>query len=1051
MNSLIKSGSIDSALQLFESMPVRDAVSFNLVIASYARHGFSQRSFGLFREMISQGIKENPSTFSSVLGICNNAGFHREGFQVHCRAILLGFDSNLFVGSALVDLYMRSGHPNLSLKLFDELPERNLATWNVALRGLCELGYSDALMDYFSRMQLDEVEANAVTFSYLIRGCSNGQFLPQGEQFHSHVIKMGWVPSNLFVANALVDFYAECGSLIDARKSIEFIPAEDVISWNSIISVHAINGFSLEALEFFDQMQSWGKKPSIRSFLAFLNLASETQNINFGKQIHCFVLKQGFDQGSIHVQSALIDMYGKCGQIESSVSVFDEIHERNLECCNSLMTSLLHCGITEDVIELFGLMVDEEVGLDYVTFSTTLKALSSSASTSFLSCRVVHCCVIKSGFESDIVVSSSLIDAYSRSGHIKESQQIFERILDPNIICFTSIITGYARNGMGREVLEMLEALIERCLQPDAITFLSVLAGCSHSGLVEEGLSVFESMKTVHGIHPDRRHYSCMVDLLGRVGRLVEAEQLLKFATLKGDSKMWSSLLRSCRVHRNEEVGRRAAKALIELEPDDHAAYLQASGFYSEIGDSEASMKIREIKANWNMRKECGYSLIEIMAHGVAENVGPDDMVMLGELEENLNFEVEDEMEEVEFLEMPVWKSERGAKVLINVDGFGAVGDGISDDTQAFVSAWDQACSTSKSVLLVPEGRRYLVNATKFKGPCAGKLIVQIDGTIVAPNEPNNWDKQNPRIWLDFSKLQKVSFQGDGVIDGSGGKWWDSSCKRNKSNALTIDSSSGVRVKGLTIQNAQQMHFVISHCDSVRVVNVKVSAPGTSPNTDGIHITKSTNVGLENCKIGTGDDCISIVNGSSGIKMKNIYCGPGHGISIGSLGKDNSSGIVTKVVVDTAFLKGTTNGLRIKTWQQGGSGYVRAVRFLNVRMDDVANPIIIDQFYCDSPKSCKNQTSAVEISQVVYRNISGTTKSANAIKFACSDTVPCKDIVLNNVNLESEDGTAETYCNSATGFHYGVVHPSADCLVSDKILDTLLIKPDNNDPIHTEL
>ncbi|KDP26606.1 hypothetical protein JCGZ_17764 [Jatropha curcas] len=247
--------------------------------------------------------------------------------------------------------------------------------------------------------------------------------------------------------------------------------------------------------------------------------------------------------------------------------------------------------------------------------------------------------------------------------------------------------------------------------------------------------------------------------------------------------------------------------------------------------------------------------------------------------------------------------------------------------------------------------------------------------------------------------------------------------------ALTIDSSSSVKVRGLTIQNSQQMNFVISRSASVRVSQVLVSAPEDSPNTDGIHITGSTNVVLQDCKIGTGDDCISIVNGSSAIKMKNIYCGPGHGVSIGSLGKDNSTGIVTKVVLDTAFLKETTNGLRIKTWQ-GGNGYVRGIRFENVRMDDVANPIIIDQFYCDSPKTCQNQTSAVKISEIMYRNVTGTTKSAEAMKFACSDTVPCSNIVLSNINLEKKDGTAETYCNSAQGFGYGIVHPAADCLSS---------------------
>ncbi|KAL6294503.1 hypothetical protein ACE6H2_002645 [Prunus campanulata] len=234
--------------------------------------------------------------------------------------------------------------------------------------------------------------------------------------------------------------------------------------------------------------------------------------------------------------------------------------------------------------------------------------------------------------------------------------------------------------------------------------------------------------------------------------------------------------------------------------------------------------------------------------YGVSGNMVYANIGVLNELE---SFDIEED-NEVNVFDIPSWTSERGCKVLVNVDSFGAVGDGVSDDTQAFQKAWDIACSTTQSVFLVPQGRQYLVNATKFQGPCKDNLVIQIDGTIVAPDEPNNWDSKFSRAWLDFSKLNGVLFQGHGVIDGSGSKWWASSCKKNKTNALTIDKSSAIKVKGLKIRNGQQMNFVISQCDSVRVDAVQVSAPGDSPNTDGIHITSSTNVVLQDCKIGTG-------------------------------------------------------------------------------------------------------------------------------------------------------------------------------------------------------
>ncbi|CAL9216062.1 unnamed protein product [Arabidopsis halleri] len=1029
IDELIKSGNLVSAHEVFDGMSVRDVVTYNLLISGNTRNGCSLRAIEIYAEMVSCGLRESASTFASVLSVCSDEWFCREGIQVHCRVISLGFGCNMFVRSALVGLYACLRLVHVALKLFDEMPERNLAVCNLLLKCFCETGESKRLFGVYRRMELEGVAKNGLTYCYLIRGCSNDRLLYVGKQLHSLVIRSGWDISNIFVANALVDYYSSCGDLSGSKKSFNAVPEKDVISWNSIVSVCADYGSVLDSLDLFSKMQFWGKRPSIRSFMSFLNFCSRNSDIQSGKQIHCSVLKTGFDVSSLHVQSALIDMYGKCNDIESSVLVYQCLSGLTLECCNSLMTSLMHCGITKDIIEMFGLMVDEGTGIDEVTLSTVLKALSLSLPESLHSCTLVHCYAIKSGHAADVAVSCSLIDAYSKSGQNEVSRKVFDELDSPNIFCLTSIINGYARNGMGTDCVEMLREMDRKNLIPDEVTLLSVLSGCSHSGLVEEGELVFDSLELKYGISPGRKLYACLVDLLGRAGSVEKAERLLLQARGDADCIAWSSLLQSCRIHRNERIGRRAAEVLMDLEPENFAVYIQVSKFYFEIGDFEISRQIREIAASRELMRE--------IASG---KMVYTDLDILEELE---NFDVLLDDDETKLFDLPSFTSRHSGKNLVNVDTFGAAGDGVSDDTQAFISAWSKACGTSKSVFLVPEGRRYLVNATKFNGPCEQKLIIQIDGTIVAPDEPSNWDSKFQRIWLEFSKLKGVVFQGKGVIDGSGSKWWAASCKKNKSNpcksaptALTIESSSGVKVSGLTIQNSQQMNFIIARSDSVRVSKVMVSSPGDSPNTDGIHITGSTNVILQDCKIGTGDDCVSIVNASSNIKMKNIYCGPGHGISIGSLGKDNTTGIVTQVVLDTALLRETTNGLRIKTYQ-GGSGYVQGIRFTNVEMQDVANPILIDQFYCDSPTTCQNQTSAVKISQIMYRNITGTTKSEKAIKFACSDTVPCSHIVLNNVNLEGKDAQVEAYCNSAEGFGYGVIHPSADCLYShdDKGLD----------------
>ncbi|KAK1438206.1 hypothetical protein QVD17_04012 [Tagetes erecta] len=592
---LMKSGSIDHALQLFDEMPTRDVITWNIVISGLKRNGLSKESLYFYSQMISQGFVESSSTFSTILGAFSQEGLYQQGLEVHNRVIVLGLSLNVYVGSALIDLYMNMGLVDFALRLFDDLPERNLATWNQLLRGFGEFGSLHKLQLYY-RMKREGVVLNPLAFCYLIRSFGNERFVDKGRELHSYAIKVGWAESDLFVSNALVDFYSACGSVIDAEKSFEVIPTDEVISWNSLVSVYAYNGIISNALEIFYMMQVWGKKPSIRSFIGILNLSSRIVNIFLGKQIHCFVLKLGFEHGSCYIHSALIDMYGKCGEIESSVLIYENVPIKTTEVCNSLMTSFAHCGIVEDVIELFGLMVDKDIGFDEVSLSTTVNTLSKSTYGSLTTCKLLHHCAVKSGFDHDLAVSCSLIDSYSRFGDVKSSCQVFEQLPSPNVICFTSIISAYSRNKMGTECCKFLEVMINKGLKPDKVTFLCVLTACNHSGMVQEGKMVYESMKTIYGIDPESQHLACMVDLLGHKGLLEEAERLLKQTPVNNKSVIWSSLLRHCRAHCNETVGKGVSEILIKLEPENPSIWLQVSMFYSEIGDYETSKVSKQIR-----------------------------------------------------------------------------------------------------------------------------------------------------------------------------------------------------------------------------------------------------------------------------------------------------------------------------------------------------------------------------------------------------------------------------------------------------------------------
>ncbi|KAG2403403.1 Polygalacturonase protein [Vigna angularis] len=291
---------------------------------------------------------------------------------------------------------------------------------------------------------------------------------------------------------------------------------------------------------------------------------------------------------------------------------------------------------------------------------------------------------------------------------------------------------------------------------------------------------------------------------------------------------------------------------------------------------------------------------------------------------------------------------------MVNVNDYGARGDGKSDDTLAFKKAWEVACSYAGAVFVVPQ-KNYLLKPITFSGPCKSNIAVQISGTLVASDNPSDYSEDRTH-WLMFDSVQKLSVNGGGTIDGNGNIWWQNSCKKNPKlpckkapTALTFYQCNYLTVEDLTIKNGQQMHVSFEESKNVIASGLTVTAPEDSPNTDGIHITNTQNIQISNTVIGTGDDCISIESGTMNVLATKITCGPGHGI-------------------------------RYK--------------------------------------------SAVQIRNVLYENIKGTSASDVGVQFECSEKFPCKGIVLQNVELEREDGEgAKASCNSVQLSYRGDVNP----------------------------
>ncbi|CAO2183735.1 unnamed protein product [Urochloa humidicola] len=362
---------------------------------------------------------------------------------------------------------------------------------------------------------------------------------------------------------------------------------------------------------------------------------------------------------------------------------------------------------------------------------------------------------------------------------------------------------------------------------------------------------------------------------------------------------------------------------------------------------------------------------------------------------------------------------------LFNVKNYGSKGNGVIDDTKPMMSAWKAACAVAGAVTLVVPAGTYYIGPVQFHGPCkASTLTFQLQGTLKAATDL----KQFSNDWIEFGWVNGLTVAG-GVIDGQGASSWPfnkcpvrKNCKVLPTSVLFVNNQNTV-VKDLTSVNPKFFHIALLGTKNIRISRLKISASSTSPNTDGIHIERSTGVSITDTHIATGDDCISIGQGNDNVEVARVQCGPGHGMSVGSLGRYAGEGDVTRVHVRDMTFTGTMNGVRIKTWENSPSKSNAAhMVFENLIMNDVQNPIIIDQKYCPYYNCEHKYASGVTIKDITFKNVKGTATTPVAVMLRCG--VPCQGLVLQDVNLKYKgQGTTSAKCENAKAKYVGVQLP----------------------------
>ncbi|XP_007047157.2 PREDICTED: pentatricopeptide repeat-containing protein At4g37170 [Theobroma cacao] len=480
----------------------------------------------------------------------------------------------------------------------------------------------------------------ASLYSTLIQLCCQNRALNEGKSVHQH-IKISGFSAGLVICNRLLDMYAKCGSLADAQNVFDEMSERDLCSWNTLMSGYAKMGMLKEANKLFDEMPerdnfSWTAMISgyVRfdrpkealelyrmremSMVSKLNKFTVSSAIaasaamgclTTGKEIHGRITRAGLDLDEV-VWSALMDMYGKCGSIEEARRVFDKIVDRDIVSWTAMIDRYFEDGRWEEGFELFSELMKSGIRPNEFTFAGVLNACADHAAEEIG--KQVHGCMTRLGFNPFSFAASALVHMYSKCGNVENAKRVFNGMPLPDLVSWTSLITGYAQNGQPEEALEYFELLLKSGTKPDHITFVGVLSACTHAGLVDKGLEYFHSIKDRHGLTHTADHYACIIDLLARSSRFQEAENIIVKMPKKPDKFLWASLLGGCRIHGNLELAEKAAEALFEIEPENPATYVTMANIYATAGRWDEVAKIRKKMDDKGVVKKPGLSWIEV-------------------------------------------------------------------------------------------------------------------------------------------------------------------------------------------------------------------------------------------------------------------------------------------------------------------------------------------------------------------------------------------------------------------------------------------------------
>ncbi|XP_050238868.1 pentatricopeptide repeat-containing protein At5g59600 [Mercurialis annua] len=497
---------------------------------------------------------------SSSFGINAHDQAAHKGKLLHAHLIINGLTPSKHFAAKLISLYIETKQLCYARKVFDNIPEPNIYRWIALIGAYSRHGFYQEALNVFYEMQNDRLKPNKYVIPSVLKACGHVFDIRIGTILHSMSLRHSF-EGDVVVNTALIDMYAKCGQVENGRKVFDGMKVEDLVALNAMVLGYAQHGFAKEGFYLVERIRDI--KPDL-----------VTWNI----------LISGFAQGGDRVMvQKLFNLMSKNGEEPDVIS------------WTSVISGFVQSFHNAPAFDMFRQMLEHGFHPNFATISSLLPACAATANLRFG--RELHGYAVVTGVEEDVYVRTALVDMYSKCCLISEARLVFSKMHERNAITWNSMIFGYANHGYCDEAIELFVQMEKtEGKKIDHLSFTAVLTACSHGQLVELGQRLFRLMQEKYKIVPRLEHYACMIDLLGRAGKLSEAYGMIKTMPIEPDLFVWGALLGACRKHGEIDLAEIAARHLAQLEPKNTANHMLLSNLYADVGSWDSAAKFRKRK-----------------------------------------------------------------------------------------------------------------------------------------------------------------------------------------------------------------------------------------------------------------------------------------------------------------------------------------------------------------------------------------------------------------------------------------------------------------------